>query len=615
MSPPSLPDLAENARWKQRFRAWRVLSTSIAAQTPTRGLAISNRSGVTQLHAWDVSTGELSQLTDRPTGKLAGFLSPDGRFVYYHEDKAGDEIGHLVRVPYEGGAVEDITPDFDPYALGGFAFSRDGSTLGFTTASREGFQLYVVDVAESGALGTPRKIHHATRLTSGPVLSHGGELAITATTERTGTIETSLVAIDVVSGELVTELFDADGSVELGRFSRVAGDLRHLGSTTRSGQRRPVQWDPYSSTRTDFELEELSGDVMPVAWSNDAERALLMQMFQAESKLHLLRLQDGRAEPWTHPEGTVASVYFDPAGSAVASIESSVEKARWYRIPAGGHESPPVLLEGGPAPAGHPWRSVSFPSSGGARIQGWLAVPEGTGPFPTILESHGGPSAVMTELYYPRGQVWVDHGFAFLSINYRGSTTFGREFQRAIQGQLGVCEVDDMAAARDWLVKEGVADPASVLLTGWSYGGYLTLLALGKRPELWAGGMAGIAVADWRLMYEDQNETLRRYQVGLFEGTPDEKPEAHAESSPITYAQAVRAPLLVIQGSNDTRCPARQMRAYEQRMTELGKEIEVVWFEAGHGSYAIEQNIEHHERMLRFAYEVLHRGSGQEAVG
>src|SRR5213078_4126125 len=97
-----------------------------------------------------------------------------------------------------------------------------------------------------------------------------------------------------------------------------------------------------------------------------------------------------------------------------------------------------------------PWRSISFPSAGGQQIQGWLAVPEATGPFPTILHIPGGPEAVMTELYAPAGQSWIDHGFAFLSINYRGSTTFGRAFLEQIWGNLGRWEVEDMVAAREW---------------------------------------------------------------------------------------------------------------------------------------------------------------------
>jgi dipeptidyl aminopeptidase/acylaminoacyl peptidase len=130
-------------------------------------------------------------------------------------------------------------------------------------------------------------------------------------------------------------------------------------------------------------------------------------------------------------------------------------------------------------------------------------------------------------------------------------------------------------------------------------------MALGTRPELWAGRMAGIAVADWAVQYAECAGTLRGYLAALFGGSPDEKREQYAKSSPITYVERVQAPLLIIQGCNDTRCPARPVELYEARMRELGKPIEVEWFDAGHGSLETEQAIRHHERMLRFAYQVL----------
>jgi dipeptidyl aminopeptidase/acylaminoacyl peptidase len=100
-------------------------------------------------------------------------------------------------------------------------------------------------------------------------------------------------------------------------------------------------------------------------------------------------------------------------------------------------------------------------------------------------------------------------------VNYRGSTTFGKAFERAIWGRLGMVEVEDLVAARNWLVEQQIAEPEAVLLTGWSYGGYLTLQTLGRYPDLWAGGMSGIAIADWTTMYEDDAETLRGYHSCL----------------------------------------------------------------------------------------------------
>jgi dipeptidyl aminopeptidase/acylaminoacyl peptidase len=170
-----------------------------------------------------------------------------------------------------------------------------------------------------------------------------------------------------------------------------------------------------------------------------------------------------------------------------------------------------------------------------------------------------------------------------------------------------------MAAARHWLIQQNVARADAVFLSGNSYGGYLTLQALGKRPELWAGGMAGVAIADWVRLYSDQSDLLRGVQKALFGGTPEELPEVYEESSPITHAEQVQAPILVIQGRNDTRCPARQMQEYEKKLNVLDKQIDIHWFDAGHLSHGQEQQIEHQSLKIRFVRSVLERSSTDQA--
>jgi dipeptidyl aminopeptidase/acylaminoacyl peptidase len=93
--------------------------------------------------------------------------------------------------------------------------------------------------------------------------------------------------------------------------------------------------------------------------------------------------------------------------------------------------------------------------------------------------------------------------------------------------------------------------------------------------------------------------------VTLFGGTRDEKREAYVAASPITYAGQVQAPVLIIQGRNDTRCPARQVEMYEQKMKALGKRIEVHWYDAGHIVRGTEAAIKNQELMMGFAYRVL----------
>jgi dipeptidyl aminopeptidase/acylaminoacyl peptidase len=114
------------------------------------------------------------------------------------------------------------------------------------------------------------------------------------------------------------------------------------------------------------------------------------------------------------------------------------------------------------------------------------------------------------------------------------------------------------------------------------------------------------------VMYKDSADTLKAFDVALFGGTPEEKPEQYAASSPITYAERVAAPVLIIQGRSDSRTPPRQVEMYEEKMRSLGKSIEVHWYDTGHsGSYAqVEQSIHDQEIMLRFAYRVLGLGGG-----
>lgn len=603
--------LDDNAPWKQRYHAPAILWSQLARSVPARGLVVSDKSGKSQLYAWDVPSGKLRQLTDRPEGVLFGFISPDGRHVYYLQDKGGNEIGHYVRLPFEGGEPEDITPEMPPYSSFGFNMSRAGNFIGLNIVNAEGFHVFGLKLEQGNIISAPRKLYHSRKLVFGPVLSHGGEIGVVGSTQRTTVQHFSLLAFDTARSERIAELWDGEGaSLQPIGFAPLAGDFRFLASANRTGVVRPVIWNPCSGERIDMTLPELTGDVSPVDWSPDGKRILVCQFNQAVQQLAVYDLTTNRLTRLAHPGGTFGffaglGTYFASNSEIFGQWQDSTHPSQLIALDSWTGRKQRTVLAARDVPPCHPWRHITFISSDGQMIQGWLSLPDGEGPFPAILHTHGGPEAVMTENFVPSSQAWVDHGFAFLTINYRGSIGFGREFREKIWGNLGHWEIEDMVAAREWLVNEGIARPDQILLIGWSYGGYLTLLALGKRPDLWAGGMAGIAVADWATDYEDEAETLKGYSVAMFGGTPQEKPEQYAASSPITYAENVRAPVLIIQGRNDTRTPPRQIEIYETRMKAMGKPIEVHWFDAGHLGTGVDQEILHQELMLRFAYRVL----------
>jgi dienelactone hydrolase len=599
--------LDESTPWQQRFRAPHIYWSQIASRAPAHGLVGTDLSGVLQLHRWDVPGGSLTQLTNRPAGSPFGILAPDGRYVYYFDDHQGNEIGHYMRLPLMGGEPHNLTPALPPYASWELAVSGAGNLLAFAVAEPDGFHLYVIEVGAGDTLSHPRHLCRYDGLTFGPYLSYDGTTLVLMSSKHSTTQQFSLVAVDVTSGERIGALWDGP-ETSIGTHARAffphTGDQLLLAVTNRTGTRRPLMWNPRSGERTDLELGSLVGQVTPWDWSPDGEYVLLCAVRQAVQELYLYRRKDGTLKPLRHPTGTYWGAYWTPAGDIYAEWEDANHPRQLIAIDESA-ETRRVVLQAGRVPPGHPWRSITFPSSDGQQIQGWLSVPDSAGPFPMILEVHGGPTSWVSEQFSPESQAWGDHGFAYATINYRGSPTFGRSFEEQVFGDVGHWEVEDMVAARAWLVEQGIAQPDQVFVTGWSYGGYLTLQALGTRPELWAGGMAGTAIADWTLMYEDIPANHRSWLRTLFRGTPEEKVQEYTSRSPSSWIENVQAPILVLQGRHDSRCPARQMEVYVEQMRKRGKRIEIHWFDSGHGSLVTEERIEHQALMLRFAHRVL----------
>lgn len=596
--------------WKQRWHMPQINWSQIASGNHNRGLVSSTQTGKFQLHAWDVQTGSLQQLTDSPTGKRWGSISPDGQWVYYLQDTNGNEIGHYVRVSFDGSTIEDITPDLPDYSTYGLAFSQSGNYLGISIVDSSGFHVYGVPVDGEGRLGQRRLIYQTSQMAFDPTFSFDGEIVVIASTELTGKPQYALLAYDLRQHQSIAQLWDGEGSnMRSVAFSPLPDDMRLLGSSTSSGAERPFIWNPTTGERANLELSENSGDWAPVDWATDASTVLLCQTNKATQQLWLYEVASHHASKLNHPSGFYETskgrgTYFHSPTQIFAGWEDAGHPPQVIELDARSGMFQRDILVASKSIPGQSLRSIEFVSSDGQLVQGWLGVPEGSGPFPTVIYLHGGPEFVVMNWFDAESQAWIDHGFAFLTINYRGSTTFGRDFQEKIWGNQGYWEVEDIVAARNWLFQVGISDPGKVFLSGWSYGGYLTLLALGKRPALWAGGMAGNAIADWSANYDDAADTLRSYIALAFNGTPADKPDLYARSSPITYAENVSAPVLIIQGRNDTRTPSRQIEEYEARLKHLGKQIAVHWYDAGHTVGDVALLVAHTAMMIDFARDI-----------
>jgi dipeptidyl aminopeptidase/acylaminoacyl peptidase len=256
------------------------------------------------------------------------------------------------------------------------------------------------------------------------------------------------------------------------------------------------------------------------------------------------------------------------------------------------------------APPGTALQAVEFTGAEGGKVPALLGVP--THPNgAAIVWLHGGPHSETTDSFSPAIQAYLDEGFVVLAPNYHGSSGLGRAWANSVVGDPMRRELEDLRAARGYLVERRIARAGAVFAAGWSYGGYLALCALAFQPELWAGGIAGAPIADFALQYEDARAALRGWTVMLFGGTPAEKAALYRDRSPLAHADAIRAPLLVFAGKNDRRAPPRQIELFEKRLVEAKKDVSVRWFDAGHGSLSAGEQIDEMREAIAFLRRVV----------
>ncbi|TVL92603.1 S9 family peptidase [Streptomyces sp. SAJ15] len=613
--------------WEKRFRAPRVGLPDWAEDAPDRSLFVSNATGTYELYAWDRTTGVQRQATDRPNGTTGGVLSPDGEWIWWFSDTDGDEFGIWRRQPFSGwdsrrpeGEEDEPATPLAPSYPAGLALGRDGTAVVGRSTDEDGSTLHVVEPD-----GASREIYRHRESAGVGDLSYDGELIAIEHTEH-GDAMHSAIRVVRRDGTTVAELDDTKGgAVELGLsvmgFAPVAGDTRLLVGHQRRGRWEPVIWDPLTGEETALAIE-LPGDV-GVDWYPDGSALLVEHGYQARSELWRYDLGSGELTAVETPAGTISGASARPDGT-VEYLWSSAAHPPQVRSTSGRIVLEPpaegaagaVVAESGTgradaafwlrAPESVPVTDAWVEGPGG-RVHALVQRPEGEGPFPTVFDIHGGPTWHDSDAFAAGPAAWVDHGFAVVRVNYRGSTGYGREWTDALKHRIGLIELEDIAAVREWAVASGLADPRRLVLAGGSWGGYLTLLGLGTQPEAWAVGLAAVPVADYVTAYHDEMEALKALDRTLFGGTPEEVPERFEASSPLTYVDQVRAPVYISAGVNDPRCPIRQIENYVTRLERRGAPHEVYRYDAGHGSLVVEERIKQLRLEIEFAQRHLSR--------
>ncbi|MFD9463570.1 prolyl oligopeptidase family serine peptidase [Streptomyces sp. NPDC060027] len=591
---------ADMPDWEKRFRAPRVSLPDWAEDAPHRSLFVSNATGTYELYAWDRATGEQRQVTHRANGTTDGVLSPDGEWIWWFDDKDGDEFGIWRRRPFgaalvDGETDEPAVPGLDPSYPAGLAICRDGRTsvVGRSTDD-DGSTIHLARAGEA-----PVELYRHRESAGVGDLSHDGSLIAVEHTEHGDAMHSALRVLRP-DGSAVAELDDTEGgTVELGLevlgFAPVDGDSRLLIGHQRRGRWEPLVWEVTTGEQTDLRLD-LPGDVA-AEWYPDGSALLIAHSFEARSDLWRYDLASGELTEVATPPGTVSGATARPDGTVEYLWSSAAEPSAVRSTTGEIVLDPPGLKSPGSVPVEDVW--VEGP---GGRVHALIQKPAGaTGPLPTVFEIHGGPTWHDSDSFAAGPAAWIDHGYAVVRVNYRGSTGYGRAWTDALKHRVGLIELEDIAAVREWAVTSGLADPDRLILTGGSWGGYLTLLGLGTQPDAWALGIAAVPVADYVTAYHDEMEALKAMDRTLLGGTPEEVPERFEASSPLTYVDAVKAPVYISAGVNDPRCPIRQIDNYVHRLAAREAVHEVYRYDAGHGSLVVDERIKQVRLELDFA--------------
>jgi dipeptidyl aminopeptidase/acylaminoacyl peptidase len=589
------------ARWRARFRAARVSLPEWARDAPDRNVYLSNTSGVWETYAWDRATDTHRQVTDRPNGTYNSTISPDGERIWWFNDTDGDEFGTWVSEPFAGRPVgDDPGPAVEGVPAGYPAGVEIGRSIAAIGISNDDGTTVVVSRA-----GGPAEVVYANKNDAGvTALSRNEQYLAIAHSEHGDNRHTALRVINT-DGSKVAEKWDGKGKgLDAIAFSPVAGDPRLLVLHERHGREELLIWDVAADTETEVSLD-LPGE-LSATWYPDGRSLLVAHTHQARKSLYQYEIESDTLSLLNTQTGTAGVAGVRPDGTIEYSWSSAAEPPMIRALYTDGTDAVLLTPPGDRAPGSVNVTDAFVPSDGGD-VHALIARPENApdGPLPTIFSLHGGPHSADEDRFSAYRAVWIDAGFAVVHVNYRGSTGYGSAWRDAIEGRPGLTELADVAAVHKWAVSTGLADPEKCVVAGASWGGYLSLLAVGTQPDKWAAAVGGVPVADYLAAYEDEMEPLRAFDRALFGGSPEELPDLYRECSPMTYVDQVRAPVLVWAGENDPRCPIRQIDNYLDRLAERNMQYEEFRYDAGHGSLVVAETIKQVAIEVHFVRRML----------
>ncbi len=349
-------------------------------------------------------------------------------------------------------------------------------------------------------------------------------------------------------------------------------------------------------------LTQGEADFGGLSWSADGGRLLATRTRRGRSDLVEVDVTSGTVEELA-PGGTWSDPAYLADGSVIAVYEDHRTPARIELV----RPDRRIVAEHTPAEiasAPHTTPVEVWYRSGDAEIHGFLFRPpridEDRG-APVVVYPHGGPTSHYGDDWDGHAQYFIDKGYGWFAINFRGSTSYGRDFERSAHGLWGIADTEDCLAAASYLAGLDWVDPTRIAIFGASYGSYMAVTSLAADPlHLFACGVAKYGDSDiltsWAQGDRGGSEDLERQM-----GHPSKEGPAYLAGSPIHRATEIERPLLIAHGEKDQRVHPKQSEELVKELKRLDKTFEYVTYPTeGHGLLRVEPQIDFYRRLERF---------------
>ncbi len=547
---------------------------------------------------------QLAASDDRQSNAV---YSRDGRSIVFTEDVGGGEYYDLFSVPADGGEVLNLTktPDLsenDP------VFSPDNKQLAITlkarTAATINIGLFDWKTRQVRNLTNEKTEDH---FWAAPVWSYDSKYLF-AMRRNAGDTESDIYRINLATGALenLTE-HEADKQIihELGGVSP-DGRTVLITSNEKGGFANVALLDVATKKLTwvtDTQWEASAGEFSPdgksFTYTINADGRTSAYIASVGGQGTKIDFPEGLTEPAGTPHA------YSPDGSQLLIVHQDSQRPSdlWiYDIQARKAHQLTFSAVASLSPQNLPASQlVHYKSFDGQIISAFLWMPfnaKRDGSNPAIVLPHGGPTGQTLDVLNRTSAALASRGYICIAPNVRGSTGYGMAFQKANYQDLGGGDLQDEVFATKFLIDTGYVDAKKIGITGGSYGGFMTLMAIGKTPEIWAAAVELFGIIDWYTMLQHEDPRLQEYEKSLL-GDPVKDREVYMKTSPINYLKNAKAPLLVLQGENDIRVPKEEAEQIVDILKKAGKTVDVKYYpQEGHGFYKRENQIDSIQRTI-----------------